>query len=79
MVLKRPVIIGYGLSWNLVKRMTFLDPGPRGLDENQGSRTFFLGDQRRACVHTRLASGRRASTRLPYCIPTTADRLSATN
>lgn len=25
-VLKRPVIIGYGLSRNLVKRMTFLDP-----------------------------------------------------
>lgn len=42
MVLKRSVIIGYGLSWKLVKRMTFLDPGPRGLDENQGSRRFFL-------------------------------------
>lgn len=52
MVLKRPVIIGYGLSWNLVKRMTFLDPGPRGLDENQGSRRFFLDEQRRACVQT---------------------------
>lgn len=79
MVLKRSVIIGYGLSWKLVKRMTFLDPGPRGLDENQGSRRFFLGDQHRACVHTSSAPGRRASTRLPYRIPTTADRLSATN